>query len=775
MIPKLIVEQANFYRIHVVAFILLPLIGSGIFYGANGEFPISFLDSLFMCYSAMTQTGLATVNMSTLTGFQQCILFILMMIGDTTVVSMVMILVRKYYFRTRCQTVVRTQPNIFHRTMSRISISSPVAIFPLHRTVTAGTTRAPATSKPTLIKDMSDPPSKSLQGDAKQKPISDQKTGSNALIVPPNINERHHVPGAPYDEKHLHPPLEKPVPVHRPPPSSTRVNLHALSPITPTPTSRSARIAPGVVDPAEARRQRHENYFPRTGTMMTSRSHHTVVSLTDAKETGHGGFPGPASLIAAVLRWFLPRTWGRLERNITMPRTTTYNSLHVYRNRLRRSQAAVQDQSGKWSKAVSWLSFDGLVVGRNSNFRTDALSSEQLEEIGGTEYRALKFLSWFIPVYFIGTQILSFLIFAPYLIASPHWDSVFQAQFRVVPKAWFSVFQVMSSYTSCGLSLADESMIPFETMYPMIFSIMFTLLAGKQGLPIALRVSIWLCTKIVPSGSRINETLQFLLDHPRRCFVYLFPSHQTWFLFAILVLFSALEWSCFFVLDKGLGALDSLPIGVRVVAGLFQGLASRASGFSIVNVSALAPSLLVLYVVLMYVAVYPIAISIRSTNVYEETSLGIFESPPDQKFEEPELEGSPGERVGKYLGWHVRRQLANDVWWLVGGIWLVCVIERDSLVDPDNASWFNIFRIVFEMVAAYSGVGLSLGIPTQNYSFSGALRKLSKIIVMVLMVRGRHRELPLAIDRAIMLPHEFNKAENEKLDEDDRMPRSTTL
>ncbi|KDQ09513.1 hypothetical protein BOTBODRAFT_524200 [Botryobasidium botryosum FD-172 SS1] len=759
MIPKCIIEQANFYRIHVVAFIILPLVGSGIFYGANGEFSISFFDSLFLCYSAMTQTGLATVNLSTLTGFQQCILFVLMTIGDTTVISIIMVLVRKYYFRTRCQTAIRTQPNIFHRTMSRLAVSSPVTVFPLHRTVTASTTHAPAISKSALIKDVSDPPSKTPQGDVKHKSISDQKTGSNALVVP-------------HDEKHS--PPEKPVPVHRPPPSSTRVNLHALSPIAPTLTSRSARIAPGVVDPGEARRQRHEGYFPRTGTMMTSRSHHTVVSLTDAKETGHGGFPGPASLIAAVLQWFLPRTWGRLERNITMPRTTTYNSLHVNRDHFRRSQVAVQDQSGKWSKAVSWLSFDGLVVGRNSNFRTDALSSEQLEEIGGTEYRALKFLSWFIPVYFIGTQVLSFLIFTPYLIASSRWDSVFQTQFRVVPKAWFSVFQVTSSYTGCGLSLADEGMIPFQTMYPMIFSMMFALLAGKSGLPVILRVSIWLCTKIVPSGSRINETLQFLLDHPRRCYIYLFPSHQTWFLFAILLLFSAFEWSCFFILDKGLDVLNSLPSGVRVVAGLFQGLTSRACGFAMINVSALAPSLLVLYVVFMYVAVYPIAISIRSTNVYEETSLGIFESPLDPKYDEPELDGSRVERVGKYLGWHVRRQFANDAWWLVGGIWLVCVIERDSLMDPDNASWFNIFRIIFEMISAYSGVGLSLGIPTQNYSFAGALRKLSKVIMMIIMVRGRHRGLPLAIDRAIMLPHEFNTSKN-KEDEDDRMPRSATF
>ena len=45
----------------------------------------------------------------------------------------------------------------------------------------------------------------------------------------------------------------------------------------------------------------------------------------------------------------------------------------------------------------------------------------------------------------------------------------------------------------------------------------------------------WIIFKIVPRTSRLHETLQFLLDHPRRCFIYLFPSHQTWFLLTILV------------------------------------------------------------------------------------------------------------------------------------------------------------------------------------------------------------------------------------------------
>jgi hypothetical protein len=48
-----------------------------------------------------------------------------------------------------------------------------------------------------------------------------------------------------------------------------------------------------------------------------------------------------------------------------------------------------------------------------------------------------------------------------------------------------------------------------------------------------------------------------------------------------------------------------------------------------------------------------------------------------------------------------------------------------------------------------------------NFSFSGAFTTLSKVIVCAVMIRGRHRGLPVAIDRAVVLPYEF-KVKTEK-------------
>lgn len=42
------------------------------------------------------------------------------------------------------------------------------------------------------------------------------------------------------------------------------------------------------------------------------------------------------------------------------------------------------------------LELEGLSIGRNSDFHTDELSDEQLEALGGIEYRALSALSWIV-------------------------------------------------------------------------------------------------------------------------------------------------------------------------------------------------------------------------------------------------------------------------------------------------------------------------------------------------------------------------------------------
>lgn len=65
---------------------------------------------------------------------------------------------------------------------------------------------------------------------------------------------------------------------------------------------------------------------------------------------------------------------------------------------------------------------------------------------------------------------------------------------------------------------------------------------------------------------------------------------------------------------------------------------------------------------------------------------------------------------------------------------------------------FNVFSIFFEVVSAYGNVGLSLGYPTNMTSLCGHFTVFSKLVICAMMIRGRHRGLPYALDRAITLP-----------------------
>lgn len=49
------------------------------------------------------------------------------------------------------------------------------------------------------------------------------------------------------------------------------------------------------------------------------------------------------------------------------------------------------------------------------------------------------------------------------------------------------------------------------------------------------------------------------------------------------------------------------------------------------NLQLLHPALLVSYMIMMYISIFPLAISIRNTNVYEEKSLGIYAADKEER------------------------------------------------------------------------------------------------------------------------------------------------
>jgi potassium uptake Trk family protein len=270
------------------------------------------------------------------------------------------------------------------------------------------------------------------------------------------------------------------------------------------------------------------------------------------------------------------------------------------------------------------------------------------------------------------------------------------------------------------------------------------ILAGNTFYPIFLRAGIWLLSLIVPKHTEMHHSLAFLLQHPRRCYLLLFPKRTTWYLVGVQVVVFVLLWICFTVLNVAYSpVISSIGYGGQYVFdGLFQALGVRSSGFYIITISSIAPAVQVFYMVAMYISAIPFIISLRSSNVYEDRSIGT----EDDEKNGSDNEDNEGSTVQKYL----QNQLAYDLWWITLAVFLIAIVERARLATAQPG--FSLWSIIFEVVSAYGTVGLSLGVPYDNYSFCGAWHVLSKLILITVMLRGRHRILPLAIDRAVLLP-----------------------
>jgi len=189
--------------------------------------------------------------------------------------------------------------------------------------------------------------------------------------------------------------------------------------------------------------------------------------------------------------------------------------------------------------------------------------------------------------------------------------------------------------------------------------------------------------------------------------------------------------------------VTTIPGGIRLVDGLFQAAATRTAGFSVINLADLHPAIQVSSLIMMYISVFPIAISMRRTNVYEEKSLGIYPGDSDDD----------DSKDPSYVGAHLRRQLSFDLWYIFLGLFIIAIIEGSRLEKKDEYG-FKLFTVLFEVVSAYGTVGLSLGYPGTNASFSAQFKTLSKLVVVAMEIRGRHRGLPYALDRAVLLPSE---------------------
>ncbi|KAI9275777.1 cation transporter [Phascolomyces articulosus] len=404
------------------------------------------------------------------------------------------------------------------------------------------------------------------------------------------------------------------------------------------------------------------------------------------------------------------------------------------------------------------------------------LTRKQRYSIGGAEYRAIDFLSIFIPIVYLITTLLSSIAMRIYIAIDVYAQEALRTANDTGPvDPWlFSFFVCFSAHNNLGLAPTSTSLMAFvNAPFPLLL-VSFLIIIGNVGYPIVLRFYIWCIYKILPQSRVMDrETLRYLLDHPRRCYTTLFPATQTWWLVFVVIGISLVEWIVFLTTNYWLPVLDGIPWASRIVVGLFQGVSTRNAGFTAVHILLLNPGTQIVYIIAMYIKSYPVGISIRNSNVYQERELGIYsdDMTPDHELSTEQHHTSPKLRrfptmssvmttskklIPKqpsfYVMTQIQRMVTREICWVIIGIFCICVIEAEAIMKPSSA--ITALTVTYEVVSAFGNSGSSTGYPGENTAQAGSYRTLSKLVLMVLMYRGRHRGLPSAIDHAVLLPSE---------------------
>ncbi|KAI0911488.1 cation transport protein-domain-containing protein [Ustulina deusta] len=762
----------NFITIHYFWIIGWTIIGSVLIYAtARGQ--LAYIDALAFAAGANTQAGLNTVDINLLNTFQQLVMYFCALLSNPITINSSVVFLRLYWFEKRFQHIVRESR------LRRVPLSqSRSKSRPDAATIERGNING---GNINVVRDTGMPGRVANDGvlleeysiDEQPKPdpfanTSGSEDGSEHKITEDEQQTAHPQIKFANEERRSHAVEDDDDPrLPEPRPKDEHIAIlekqrKADKSVLRIPGPRDADMGAlpeefeGEVEaePENPRRRRKSSTEQRQVIQRPlpygERQQTITIAEPDKPRKEEPSIPtrvgddveAAAHAIQSGLRFRPWRTTGS-----GFPRKDTASILQDRTNPLLRIKTVLTrgKEADPMPPYLSWQP----TIGRNSQFVD--LTEDQREELGGIEYRSLKTLALVLTIYFWGYSILGIITLVPWIVHNnPYYDSILEAS--GINQIWWGFWTANSAFMDLGFTLTPDSMNSFNTaMFPLLI-MSFLVILGNTGFPVALRFMIWVGSLIAPRGSGVWEELRFLLDHPRRCFTLLFPSNANWWLFFILVALNAIDLILFIVLDLGRGAVSELPLNIRFLDGWFQAASTRTAGFSCLNLAEVHPAVQTSYLIMMYISVFPVAISIRKTNVYEEQSLGVYETTDDFDDNQPSI---------SYVGTHLRRQLSFDLWYVFLGFFILTITEGPRLISGE----ISMFAVLFELVSAYGTVGLSLGYPGTNASLMAQFSVLGKLVIVAMMIRGRHRGLPYGLDRAVLLPSDdLNRKEAEDVE-----------
>lgn len=199
-------------------------------------------------------------------------------------------------------------------------------------------------------------------------------------------------------------------------------------------------------------------------------------------------------------------------------------------------------------------------------------------------------------VYLVAVHVLGTAMVSIYITSVSSARTVLRDKGLVVPT--FAVFTTVSTFASCGFVPTNENMVVFSKNSALLLILIPQVLLGNTLFPSCLRFCLWILHKLT---NRI-ETSYLLRNTAEVGYLHLLPKLHSRLLVATVFGFIGVQFAVFCAMQWSSDALSGLGPYEKIVGVLFQCVNSRHTGETIVDLSAIAPAVLVLFVVMMLVS-----------------------------------------------------------------------------------------------------------------------------------------------------------------------------
>ncbi|KAK3379728.1 cation transport protein-domain-containing protein [Lasiosphaeria ovina] len=768
------VPPINYITLHYAYFLLVVLVFGAIFWGASSpaSASIGFADSLFLAMSAMTSAGLNTFNVSDMSTGQQVVLFILMLLGSPVLISVQTLWFRKHVFKKRFRAIVKAEEDRKRKetaTGTAIGVAGALTgllVMSQFRSPKSreksGTTQMLSGLGSLMVPNVAGAPSSSASAAPRK--------GAGALPVARNVTF------------HEQPPTPPPG-SHHPPPASPGARSVTFREQPPTPPAGSHPEHLASPDPGFNMRtflEENKENIGRNGQFFN-------LTHEDREYLGGLEYRALEVLIATVTIYFI--LW-QLLGAIALGAWMAVNAADI---------TAVNAQNPWWAGAflaVSAFTNGGMtlldigLIAFQSGYYFILIVTAFLMFAGGVAFpiflrlviwilsKSIKY--WASPAdYGVWHETFHFILHYPRRVytmlfpARPTWLLVAML-FALTIINWIMIH--LLSIGNPTLDAIPSGLRVFDALFQSI-----SILSGgfavvpPSGLYFGVQV-LWVGIMYLSAYPGAITTRNSNVYEERSLGIYAedetpandenddgdTPGMETNNVPLTQYRTGNSQMSALSKLTSRRELKKAIDIGKAGTAFVGRTLQRRLTGFN--GVGAPPPLR------------RPAGTRRSGGSTFNGKEIDSGGSTSGSTMSHVSYHGNEKPMAGPIdlVSHHVRSQLSHDVWWIALALFIITIIETShSLSDPAT---FSVFNIMFEIVSGYANNGISIGVPWDAFSFCGSWQLGSKLILFLVMLRGRHRGLPVALDRAVRLPA-LDLDQKEEEDEEIRrtLSRATQL